>query len=65
MGTSNSRRLQQQIISRRRTQHYSKRNETAEHRTTSGSISNYPSSEETFAWEEVGYGDERSVVETD
>ena len=64
MGTTYSRRIQQQFISRRRTQHYTQTNETTEHRTTGGGTSNYPSSEETFAWEEVGYGDERGVVET-
>jgi len=65
MGTTYSRRVQQQLISRRRTQHHTQTNETTEHRATGGGAGDYQTREETFTWTTVGYGDEERLDETD
>lgn len=61
MGITYRARLQQQTISRRRTQFDTPKDETEEHRTTSGSTSNNQTSKETSARTDLGKRNEGSM----
>ena len=54
MGITHAQRIQQSIVSRRRTQFDTKDNESNKHRTTSDGTSNYQTSQEELARKKLG-----------
>ena len=64
MGTAWSRRIQQSIISRRRTQWSTTENKTEEHRTTGGSTGNDKTSKEKSYREVMAGYNERRMEKT-
>ena len=64
MGFTHRARLQQQLVSRRRTQFSAKTDATKEHRAVGGSTSNDTTSKETFNKLYVARNNERGLDKT-